>query len=120
VTVSVKIVTGCAIDVTNMNFGTVSIVTNQTATSNVTVTCNVGTFVQLSFTTTPATGQPTKSANMTNLAGNKIPYNMSLAGWAGVIGGSTYGVTTINGTLVATPGAPVGLYQDVESLYVIY
>ena len=118
--VSVKVVSGCAVSVSNMSFGTVTTVTNQTATSNVIVTCNKGTFIQLSFTTTPAVGQPTLTAKMTNLAGNKIGYTVKLAGWQGTIGNTTYGYTTMNGQIAATPGAPQGYYQDTEALYVIY
>jgi len=118
--VKLAVNSACTLAVTNMNFGIVTTVTNQTATSNVTVNCTKSTFVQLSFTTTPAIGQPTKTAVMTNLAGNTIAYTMALAGWVGTIGGATYGVTTINGTLTATPGAPSGVYQDNETLYVIY
>jgi hypothetical protein len=119
-TVSLKVVAGCGISVSNMSFGTVNSVTNQTATSNVIVTCNAGTFVQLSFTSTPSVGQPTLTANMTNLAGNKIGYTVKLAGWQGTIGGATYGTTTMNGQVASTPGAPAGYYQDTEALYVIY
>jgi hypothetical protein len=118
--VSLKVVAGCGISVSNMSFGTINAVTNQTATSNVIVTCNKGTFVQLSFTATPSVGQPTLTANMTNLAGNKIGYTVTLAGWQGTIGNTTYGYTTMNGQVAPTPGAPNGYYQDTEALYVIY
>jgi hypothetical protein len=118
--VSLKVVTGCGISVSNMSFGTVNTVTNQTATSNVIVTCNRGTFIQLSFTAAPSAGQPTLTAKMTNLAGNKIGYTVTLAGWQGTIGNTTYGYTTMTGQVAPTPGAPNGYYQDTEALYVIY
>jgi len=118
--VKLAVNSACTLSVTNMNFGILTVVASQTATSNVTVNCTRSTFVQLSFTTIPAVGQPTKSSVMTNPAGNTIPYTMSLAGWVGTIGGATYGTTIINGTLTPTPNAPNGVYQDNQTLYVIY
>ncbi|MDE2384027.1 MAG: spore coat protein U domain-containing protein [Alphaproteobacteria bacterium] len=113
--ISITVNYGCSLQVSDMNFGTLSSVTGaETATSTVTVNCTPGALFLLSFA--PATWTTTRASAMSNPGNAKINFNMSLAAAWGIGGGTT----TINGQLVATPNPQTGVYKSVETLYVIY
>ena len=115
--VKLTVAYGCALNVTNMDFGTVPTVTGtETATSNVTVNCSPGTLFLLSFQPTFSFANISRNSTLTSIAGGTVNFSMALQGFFGFTSTST----TINGQLAATPGAAPGVYQSTETLYVIY
>ena len=115
--VKLTVAFGCALNVTDMDFGTVAQVTGtETATSTVTVNCSPGTLFLLSFKPTFSFADINRNSTLTRAGGGTVNFSMALQGFFGFTSTST----TINGQLAATPGAVAGVYQSTETLYVIY
>ena len=115
--VSVTVNSTCALNVANMNFGTVAQVTGtEKATSAVTVNCSPGTLFLLSFKPTFSFADINRNSTLTRAGGGTINFSMALQGFFGFTSTST----TINGQLAATPGAANGFYQSLETLYINY
>lgn len=115
--VRVKIVKSCSVAATAVNFGNLSTVLGtETATSTVSVVCNVGTPYKLSFTA--VAGGLTKTTNLVNGA-NTIPANFKL-GTAAAAAGTGSGTKTITISLTAKPFPVTGLYQATQTVNVVY
>ena len=115
---SVKILPGCTISVTNMDFGTrATLLGTETASATVTVVCSASTLVYLSFTPSFSVAGTTKSSALTNPAGDKINFTMTQSGYVG-FGSNLIG--TLTGKLAATPNPPPGIYKSVETIYINY
>lgn len=115
--VQVTIVKACSVAATAVNFGNLSTVLGtETATSTVSVVCNVGTPYDLSFTA--VAGGLTKTTNLVNGV-NTIPANFSL-GTAAAAAGTGSGTKTITVGLTATPFPVTGLYQVTQTVNVVY
>ncbi|MDE2445084.1 MAG: spore coat protein U domain-containing protein [Alphaproteobacteria bacterium] len=113
----VRIVKSCRISATPVNFGNLSTVLGtETATSTVSVICNVGTTYRLSFTA--AAGTLTKTSNLVNGA-NTIRANFSL-GTAAAAAGTGSGTKSIMVGLAAKPFPVPGLYQVTQTVYIVY
>ena len=121
--VQVKINAACTVSATAMDFGTLNTVAGtETATSNVSVTCNKGTAYGLSFTNvaTIAAATTTAAINLNNGA-NVIPASLSVtSGSTGVALGVSANTGVVTGTLTATPYPATGTYSNTQTLYVIY
>ena len=111
----VSIQTSCAVSATDLDFGTVGVITGtQTAASTVTVTCSAGTPFTLSFTplgiATSFAGQMANGANLIN-------YNAVLLGSNAGVGSAT---RTILGSLPLQPAPATGSYADSRTIYLNY
>ena len=119
--VSVTVNSKCALNVANMNFGTLATVKGtETASSYVSVVCTKGSTIFLSFTPVYSATNTTRNSTMTSAAGGKINFKMTLQGSFGILNGGQTGYTYIDGQLAATPGAVTGFYQSLETLYINY
>ena len=115
--VKLTVAFGCALNVTDMDFGNVAVVTGtETATSTVTVNCSPGTLFLLSFQPAFSFAGLNKNSTLIRAGGGTVNFSMALQGFFGF----TSTTTTINGQLAATPGAVAGVYKSIETLYVIY
>ena len=121
--VSVNITKACSVSATAVSFGNLStILGTESATSTVSVVCNVGTPYNLSFISAN-TGAITAAGNLANGV-NTIPvaYAFASALAAGGTGnGATVATNTIAVTLpTATPFPTVGTYSEVRTVFVNY
>ena len=117
INVKLNVVSGCALNVTDMDFGSVTqVLGTETATSTVTVNCSPGVPFRLSFLPVFSRANTKKNSVLTDATGDHINFSMALKAWRG----RTSRVTQINGKLMATPNAAEGIYKSVETLYVIY
>ncbi len=115
--VKVNITTACTVAATDVNFGNLAtVVGTETATSTVTVACNPGTAYSLSFTNTA--GTLTKTDTLVNGA-NTIGYDLSL-GTAAAASGTSAGTHNIDVVLQASAFPATGLYQDTQTVNVVY
>ena len=120
--VQVKIATACTVGATAMDFGTLNtVVGTETATSNVSVTCNKGTAYGLSFTNvaTILAATTTAAINLNNGA-NVIPASLKVTAGATFIATGGTDAGTVTGTLTATAYPAAGTYANTQTLYVIY
>ena len=121
--VQVTIVKACSVSATAVNFGLLStILGTESATSTVSVVCNVGTPYNLSFITAN-NGAITATGNLVNGA-NTIPVAYAFASAAAASGtgnGATVATNTIAVTLpTATPFPTAGNYSEVRTVFVNY
>ena len=119
--VKLSVASVCALNVANMDFGTLTkVVGTETASSYVSVVCNQLSTVYLSFLPTFSVANTGRTSSLTSVAGDTINFSMQLRGYFGTLGAFQTGFTYIDGKLAATPGVKAGTYQSTETLYVIY
>jgi spore coat protein U-like protein len=122
--VQLKRPTGCTIFVTDVDFGTVTSVTNgTTATGQIIGRCTTGTFMRLSFSATGASATSTTGTMAGATAGNTdtIPYRLQLSGCCAVGLGTNVPITgTITGTIRANVNATPDTYSQTRTLYMYF
>ena len=119
--VKLTVASACALNVVNMDFGTLTkVVGTETASSYVTVVCNQLSTVFLSFLPTFSVANTSRNSTQTSVAGDTINFSMQLRGYFGTLGAFQTSLTYTDGKRAATPGVKSGIYQSTETLYVIY
>lgn len=116
--VQVTIVNACKVSATNVDFGNLStILGTEAGTSTVSVTCNRGTPYSLSFVSGSASLSTT--GNLVN-SGNTIPVAYSFASTAAAAGTGTATNTMDVKLPTATPYPAIGVYSQIQTVYVNY
>ena len=119
--VKLTVASACALNVVNMDFGTLTkVVGTETASSYVTLVCNQLSTIFLSFLPTFSVANTGRNSTLTSVAGDTINFLMQLRGYFGTLGAFQTSLTYTDGKRAATPGVKSGIYQSTETLYVIY